>query len=330
MKNIFITRRIPEIGIKMLKDKGYQITQGTYKTPPSKQELIKVIEKAKKQGKPFDAILTLLTDQVDKQFLKAAAPSLKIISNYAVGYNNISLEDATASNIVVTNTPGSFSDSIAEHTVAMIFALTTRLVEADRYVRKGKYKGWDPMILIGSDVCGKTIGILGAGHIGERVAMHLGKGFGLKVMYYDVKRNEKLEKEYGAIFCPNPEQIYKEADIISLHVPLLPSTKHMINDKTLAMMKKTAIVINTARGPVVEEKAIVKALKKGIIAGAGIDVFEFEPKVSKELLKLDNVVLSPHIASARQSARDEMATLAAQNIIDVFEGKTPKGLVKLS
>lgn len=328
--NIFITRRIPDIGIKMLKDKGYQITQGTYKTPPSKKELIKVIEKAKKQGKPFDAILTLLTDQVDKQFLKAAAPSVKIVSNYAVGYNNISLADATDNNIVVTNTPGGFSDCIAEHSVAMMFALTTRMVEADSYVRKGKYKGWDPMIFIGTDLSNKTVGILGAGHIGERVAMHLGKGFNMKVMYYDVRRNETLEKEYGAIFCETPEQIYKEADVISLHVPLLPSTQHMINDKTLAMMKKTAIVINTARGPVVDEKALVKALKKGTIAGAGIDVFEFEPKVSKELCKLPNVVLTPHIASARQSARDEMATLAAQNIIDVLEGRTPKGLVKVN
>lgn len=328
IKRIFVTRRIPEIGITMLKNKGYEIVQGTYKTPPTKKQLVDVITKAKKTGKPFDAILTLLTDQVDASFIKATAPSVKIISNYAVGYNNISLEDAKKAGIVITNTPGGFSDCIAEHTVALIFALTTRLVEADQYVRKGKYKGWDPMIFVGTDLSGKTVGILGAGHIGERVAMHLGQGFGMKVMYYDVKRNETLEKKYGAVFCEKPEDIYKEADIISLHVPLLPSTKHMINAKTLGMMKKTAIVVNTARGPVVEEKALVNALKKGVIAGAGLDVFEFEPKVSKELVKMPNVVLTPHIASARESARNEMATLAAQNIIDVFEGRTPKGLVQ--
>jgi glyoxylate reductase len=327
-KHIFVTRRIPEIGIKMLKDKGYEITQGTYKTPPSKKELIQVIEKVKKQGKPFDAILTLLTDQVDAQFLNAGAPSIKIISNYAVGYNNIAVKEAGERGVLVANTPGTFSDCIAEHAVALIFALTTRIVEADRYVRKGKYKGWDPMIFIGTDLCNKTIGILGAGHIGERLAMHLHKGFGLKVMYYDVRRNETLEKEYGAVFCATPEEIYKCADIISLHVPLLPNTEHMINEKTLGLMKKTAIVINTARGPVVDEKALVKALKKGQIAGAGLDVFEFEPKVSKELMKLDNVILTPHIASARHSARDEMSVLAAQNIIDALEGREPKGLVK--
>ncbi|MBU3668506.1 MAG: D-glycerate dehydrogenase [Candidatus Taylorbacteria bacterium] len=329
-KRIFVTRRIPDIGISMLKAKGYEIVQGAYKVPPTKAELIKVIQKAKKQGKPFDAILTLLTDKVDADFIQAAAPSVKIISNYAVGYNNISLQDADKAGITITNTPGAFSDCIAEHTVALIFALTTRLVEADQYVRKGKYKGWDPMLFVGTDLSKRTVGILGAGHIGERVAMHLGKGFDMKVMYYDVKRNETLEKEYGAIFCANPEEIYKEADVISLHVPLLPSTTHMINKKTLAMMKKTAIVVNTARGPVVEEKALVEALKKGVIAGAGLDVFEFEPKISKELCKMSNVVLTPHIASARESARNEMATLAAQNIIDVLEGKTPVGLVKVN
>lgn len=329
-KRIFVTRRIPDIGISLLKAKGYEIVQGTYKVPPTKAELIKVIQKAKKQGKPFDAILTLLTDRVDADFIQAATPSVKIISNYAVGYNNISLQDADKAGITVTNTPGAFSDCIAEHTVALIFALTTRLVEADQYVRKGKYKGWDPMLFVGTDLSKKTVGILGAGHIGERVAMHLGKGFDMKVMYYDVRRNETLEKEYGAIFCANPEDIYKEADVISLHVPLLPSTTHMINKNTLAMMKKTAIVVNTARGPVVEEKALVEALKKGVIAGAGLDVFEFEPKISKELCKMNNVVLTPHIASARESARNEMATLAAQNIIDVFEGKTPVGLVKVN
>ncbi len=329
IKRIFITRKIPEIATTLLHNKGYEIVQGKYKVPPTKKELLSVVTKAKKQGKPFDAILTLLTDQVDAQFLKELAPTVKIVSNYAVGYNNISLEDAKKLGIVVTNTPGGFSDCIAEHTVALIFALTTRLVEADQYVRKGKYKGWDPMIFVGTDLSGKTVGILGAGHIGERVAMHLGKGFNMKVMYYDVRRNETLEKEYGAVYCKTPEEIYKEADVISLHVPLLPTTKHMINSKTLALMKKNAIVINTARGPVVDEKALITALKKGQIAGAGLDVFEFEPKMSKELWKLPNVVLTPHIASARQNARDEMATLAAQNIIDVFEGRTPKGLVQL-
>lgn len=327
-KKIFVTRRIPEIAFKMLADKGYDVSIGKYKTPPTNKELISFFKKQSKRGVQYDAVLTLLTDPVDGTLLDAVGPQLQIVSNYAVGYNNIVLADAQKRGVEVTNTPGAFSDCIAEHTVAMIFALTTRLVEADKYVRAGKYKGWDPMIFIGSDLCGKTIGILGAGHIGERVAKHLGKGFDMPVLYYDVKRNETLEKEYGAVFCATPEEIYQKADIVSLHVPLLPSTKHMINEKTLKMMKPSAILINTARGPVVDEVALVEALKKGTIAGAGIDVYEFEPKLAKGLAKLPNVVLTPHIASARTSARDEMAVLAAQNIIDVFEGRVPKGKVE--
>ena len=326
-KRIFVTRTIPQIGIDMLKEKGYVVEVGKYKVPPTKKELITFLSKQSKKGIVYDALLTLLTDPVDATVLKAAGPQLKIVSNYAVGYNNINLGDAKDSNVAVTNTPGAFSDCIAEHTVALIFALTTRLVEADSYVRKGKYKGWDPMIFVGCDISKKTVGILGAGHIGERVAMHLGKGFEMNVLYYDVKRNETLEKEYGAVFCPTVEEVLQKSDVVSLHVPLLPSTQHLINEKTLALMKKDAILINTARGPVVDEKALVIALKKGVIAGAGLDVFEFEPKVSKELMKLPNVVLTPHIASARTSARNEMATLAAQNIIDVFEGRDPKGKV---
>lgn len=328
-KKIFVTRQIPDIAYTLLKEKGCEIEKGTYKVPPTNKELISFFKNKSKKGIQYDAILTLLTDQVDGNLLDAVGPQLQIVSNYAVGYNNINLADAKKRGVEVTNTPGAFSDCIAEHTVALIFALTTRLVEADRYVRAGKYKGWDPMIFIGTDLCGKTIGILGAGHIGGRVAKHLGKGFDMTVLYYDVRRNETLEKEYGAIFCATPEEIYQKADIVSLHVPLLPSTHHMINEKTLKMMKPSAILINTARGPVVDEVALVEALKKGTIAGAGIDVYEFEPKIAKGLAKLDNVVLTPHIASARKSARDEMAVLAAQNIIDVFEGRVPKGKVEV-
>lgn len=323
--NIYVTRKVPDLAIKMLKDKGYNVEVGTSKVPLNKKDLLKLASRQK-----YDAFLTLLTDPIDEDFFKVAGNKLKIVSNYAVGYNNIDISAANKNKVIVTNTPGAFSDCIAEHAVAMTFALTTRLVEADKYVRKGKYKGWDPMIFIGEDVCGKTVGILGAGHIGERFAMHMNKGFNCKILYYDVKRNERIEKELGATFYENPDDVIKNSDILSLHVPLLPSTHHMINAEKLRMMKKSAILINTARGPVVDENALVAALKEGVIAGAGIDVYEFEPKLAKGLAKLDNVVLTPHIASARTSARNEMAELAAQNIIDVFEGREPKGIVKLS
>lgn len=322
--NIYVTRKIPEIGIKMLKDKGYNVEVGNSKVPLTKKDLLKLASKQK-----YDAFLTLLTDPIDENFIQSAGSKLKIISNYAVGFNNIDVAAANKNNVAVTNTPGAFSDCIAEHAVAMVFALTTRLIEADNYVRKGKYKGWDPMIFIGEDVCGKTVGILGAGHIGERFAVHMAKGFDCKILYYDVKRNEKIEKELGATFYENPDEVIRQSDILSLHVPLLPSTHHMINADKLRIMKKSSILINTSRGPVIDENALVSALKDGVIAGAGIDVYEFEPKLAKGLAKLSNVVLTPHIASARTSARNEMAILAAQNIIDVFEGREPKGIVRL-
>lgn len=316
MQKIFITRMIPELGIKILKDKGYEVTIGTWKTPPTKKDLIKAISKNK-----YDAILTLLTDQMDAEVIEVAAASgIKVISNYAVGFNNIDVKAATAKNIVVTNTPGHFSDCIAEHTVALAIGLSTRMVEGDRYMRKGKYKGWDPMVLIGSDLSGKTFGLLGAGRIGERAAYHLVKGFNMKCIYYDVKQNENIEKELDATYTNDVDHVIKNADIISLHVPLLPSTTHLINKERFAMMKPTAYLINTSRGPVVDEVALVEALKNGTIRGAGLDVYEFEPKLAKGLEKLENVILTPHIASARESARDEMCTLAAQNIIAVFEG----------
>lgn len=326
-KQIFVTRQIPEIGIQMLKDKGYSVEVGTYPIPPTGEGLVNFFSKKAEEGVRYDAVLTLLTDPVDAAFLDAAGSQLQIVSNYAVGYNNIVLDEAKKRNVTVTNTPGEFSDTIAEHTVALILSLTTRLVEADRFTRAGKYKGWDPMIFTGTDLFKKTLGILGAGHIGERVAKHLGKGFDMPIMYYDIKRNEVLEKEYGAKFCETPEEVIKNADIVSLHVPLLPSTHHLMNKERLAMMKPTAYLINTARGPVVDENALVEALRDGVIAGAGIDVYEFEPKLAEGLADLENVVLTPHIASARKSARDEMATLAAQNIIDVLEGRVPKGKV---
>ncbi len=326
---IFVTRTIPQKGIDMLNAKGYSVEIGKFKVPPAKAELVRHLKAAAKKGIRYDALLTLLTDQVDAELLDAAGPQLKIVSNYAVGFNNIVLDHAKARNVAVTNTPGSFSDCIAEHTVALILSLTTRLVEADAYVRAGKYKGWDPMIFIGTDLSAKTLGILGAGRIGERVAMHLGKGFGMPIFYYDIKRNDVLEKEYGAVFCETPEEVIKKSDIVSLHLPLLPATHHLMNAERLAMMKQGSYLINTARGPVVEESALINALKAGKIAGAGLDVFEFEPKIAKALLKMKNVVLTPHIASARESARNEMAILAAQNIIDTFEGREPKGIVRI-
>jgi glyoxylate reductase len=311
-KIIYITRKIPEVGLKILREKGIPFDMGTSKNPPTKKELMKALGK-----KPYAGVISFLTDHIDKEVFDAC-PTAKIFANYSVGFNNIDIEEAKKRNIYVSNTPGTSSVAVAEHTVALMLALTTRLVEGDEFMRKGKYKGWDPDLFIGTDLRGKTIGLIGAGQIGTEVAKMLHYGFSSNVIYSDIKRNTDLENIDGVI-RKETEEIFREADIISLHVPLLPTTHHLINKETLSMMKETAFLINTSRGPVVDEEALVYALKNNIIRGAALDVFEFEPKLTHGLTKLPDVIITPHIASARQSARDMMAEIAVKNIIATLE-----------
>ncbi len=312
-KNIFVTRKISEVGLKMLREKGYSVDIFEEDRLPTQEEIISFLQK-----KNYDAVITLLTDKIDSKVFDAS-PSTKIYSNYAMGFDNLDIEEAKKRGIVVTNTRGDYGGDVAEHTMAFMLNLSTRMVEADKFVRAGKYKCWSPTAFIGSDIKSKVLGLIGVGSIGSRVAEHASKGFGIKVIYYDVKRNEQIENECKAEFFSNVENVLKQADFVSLHVPLLDSTHHLINAERLSMMKKTAFLINTSRGPVVDENALVEALKNGVIKGAGLDVFEFEPKLADGLSDLENVVLTPHIATARESARDDMSKLAAQNIIDFFE-----------
>lgn len=312
-KKIYITRQIPEAGLKLLREKGIEFDMGTKELPPSKKDLVKALKK-----KSYDGVISFLTDPVDKDIFDAC-PKAKIFANFSVGFNNVDLEEAKKRGIEVSNTPGTSELAVAEHTIALMFALTTRIVEGDRYMRMGKYKGWNPNLLVGTDMKGKTIGLVGCGAIGSQVAKVLHNGFNANIIYSDVVENKKLEEETGAI---KKDFIYlvKESDIISLHCPLLESTTHLINKEVLSMMKPEAFLVNTARGPVVDEKALVEALKNKQIRGAALDVYEFEPKIVKGLNKLDNVILTPHIASARESARNMMAEIAAKNIISVLEG----------
>ena len=321
-QKVFVTRQIPEVGLKMLREKGYEVDVYPKDRVPSQRELVKYFRK-----KPYDAIITLLTDKVDKTLFDAS-PSTKIFANYAIGFDNMDIEQAKARGVFVTNAPGDYEGCVEEHAMGMMLNLSTRMSEGDRYIRKGKYKGWAPMVLIGTDMRGKTLGLIGAGHIGEYLGLHAARGFEMKVVYYDVVKNEKLEKEVGATFVENVEDAIRQADYVSLHVPLLDSTRHLMNEARLKMMKREAFLINTSRGPVVDENALVAALQNGVIKGAGLDVFEFEPKLAKGLAKLENVILTPHIASARESARNEMATVAAQNVIDCLEGREPRNAVK--
>ena len=309
-----MTRKIPKKGIQLLRRhflvKVYQKDQ----VIPRKELL--------KEVKQCDALLSLLTEKIDAEVLNANS-KLKVVSNYAVGYDNIDVKAATAKGIIVCNTPGVLENAVAEHTFALMLALSKRIVEADRFTRAGKYKRWEPMLLLGTELEGKTIGIIGLGRIGAGVAERARKGMGVNVLYHDIKRNKQFEKEYQAKYVSLSE-LLKKSDFVSLHVPLLPSTKHLIGKEELRLMKKTAYLINTSRGPVVDEKALVEALEKKHIAGAGLDVYENEPKLTPGLTKLKNAVLTPHTASATVEARTAMSELAAQNIIDVLPGRKAK------
>lgn len=322
MPLIYVTRRIPQIGIDMLIEKGFTVAVSEVDRVLGKEELLEML----RVHNP-DAVLCLLTDTINGASFDAA-PNAKIFANYAVGFNNIDVPEAKKRGITITNTPGALTNTVAEHAMALILACTTRTAEGDRFTRAGKYQGWGPMMMLGMDLAGKTLGVLGAGRIGSRLAHHAKHGFDMDVIYYDVKQNPDFEKETGARFCATVDEVLKDADVVSVHVPLLDSTKHLINAERLAMMKKTAYLINTSRGPVVDEAALVTALKAGTIAGAGLDVYESEPALAPGLAECENAVITPHIASASVPTRDGMAVLAAQNLIAFFDGKTPPNIVQ--
>lgn len=318
---VYVTRKIPENGIKMLEEKGYSVDSGEKEEAPTKAELIEALSK-----KPYEVLVSFLTDSIDKDTFDACK-TLTLVAQYSVGVDNIDIQEAHTRNVVIANTPGVSSLAVAEHTVALMLALTTRTVEGDEYMREGKYLGWSPYLLNGTDLSGKTVGILGGGKIGSCVASILRFGFNCTIIYSDIKRNEALEKKYDASFV-DKDTLFSTSDIISIHTPLLPSTKHLVDREALSKMKKSSYLVNTARGPIVDEQELVLALKENRIRGAGLDVYEFEPQVSKELLTLPQVVLTPHIASSRDSARYEMSDMVAKNIISFFE--TGKALHEIS
>lgn len=322
MANIYVTRLIPQIGIDMLKNAGHTVDVNPDDRVLEKAELISALK-----AKPYDAVLCLLTDPIDGEVFDAV-PTAKIFSNYAVGFNNINVEEAKKRGVMITNTPGVLTHTVAEHAIGLMLALTSRIAEADRFTRAGKYHGWAPMMFLGTDLKGKTFGLLGAGRIGYDAALIAKNGFDMNIVYYDVKQSPEIEQATGAQFRASVEEVLKEADVVSIHVPLLDSTKHLLNTERLAMMKKTAYLINTSRGPVIDEAALVEALKNGVITGAGLDVFENEPALAPGLALLENVVITPHIASATHETRGKMAEMAAQAVLDVLSGKEPQNLVK--
>ena len=314
---VFVTRPIPENGLKLLKEK-FEVVVGSNQILP-KGELIQ-------KAKGFDAIITLLTDKIDGEVLDGLGKQLKIVANYAVGFDNIDLPAAKQRNIYVTNTPGILTEAVAEHTFALILAVSRKIVASDKFVREGHYTQWEPMLLLGKQLWQQTIGIVGLGRIGSYVA-RISTGFRMRIIYYDIKRNSEFESSFNASFKELPE-LLKEADIVSIHVPLSEETKHLIGSEQLSLMKKDAILVNTSRGSVVDEAALVKALSEKKIYGAGLDVFENEPRLSPGLTELDNVILTPHTASATIEAREAMSEIAAKNVIEALEGKTPPNIVQ--
>lgn len=313
---IYCTRKIPENGIQSLREKGYVVDIGENEVAPTKEELQQALS-----VKPYTGLISFLTDSLDGEIFDVC-PTLKIIAQYSVGYDNIDIKEAHTRGIAIANTKGTSSLAVAEHAVALMLALTTRLAEGDRYMRDGKYVGWSPYLFNGTDLSKKTIGILGGGAIGFEVAKILHFGFNCLIVYSDIKPNESFEKVCNATFL-DKETLLEKSDIVSLHVPLLPSTKHLIDKAALAKMKSSSFLINTARGSVIDEVALIEALREKKIAGAGLDVYEFEPHVSEGLVSLSNVVLTPHIASSRDTARRDMADMVAQNIITFFESGKP-------
>ncbi|MEM2400527.1 MAG: glyoxylate reductase [Candidatus Bathyarchaeia archaeon] len=315
---VYVTREIPERGLKKIMERFDTEVWPEYGPPPKQV----IIEKAR----DADALVTLLSDKIDAEIFDAA-PKLKIVAQMAVGFDNIDVEEATRRGIYVTNTPGVLTETTADFAWALLMAIARRVVEADRYVREGKWKvGWHPSMLLGRDVYGATLGIIGVGRIGSAVARRA-KCFNMRILYYDVVRNPQIEKETGATFV-DLDTLLRESDFISVHVPLTKETYHLINAERLKFVKKTAYLINTSRGPVVDEKALYEALKEGRLAGAALDVFEQEPlPTDSPLLRLDNVILTPHIASASYETRSRMAEMVAENLIAFFEGKVPPNLV---
>ncbi len=315
--NIYVTRRIPEEGLELLKAAFGDVEVNPDDRVLTRDELLEAV-------KGRDGVLSLLTDNMDAEVMDAIGPQCKVISNYAVGYNNIDVEAASDRSIMVTNTPGVLTDATADCAIALLFATARRVVESDEYMRAEKFEGWAPMLLLGKEVTGATLGILGAGRIGENMAKKMA-GFDMKILYADLHANEELDS-MGATQV-DLETLCKECDYISVNVNLSEATHHLIGEKELGLMKPTATVINTARGPVIDEVALVTHLKANPDFYAGLDVFEDEPAMKPGLKDCHNAVVMPHLGSATIEARTKMSTMAAQNLIDALTNKTPQFLV---
>lgn len=313
MKKVLITRKIPDLGMNLLKDK-FKVKVFSDQDDPTKDQIIKM-------AKDVDAIIPLLSHDIDREVIESCN-KLKIIANYAVGYDNIDIKAAQDNNVYVTNTPDVLTEATSELTWSLILAVSRRIVESDKFVRQLKFKGWGPELLLGHEIHGKTLGIIGFGRIGRAVAK-IAQGFKMNVLYNKRSALEKEEEKRLNVKYSDINKLFKKSDFITVNASLNDSTYHLIGQKEFDIMKDTAVLVNTGRGPIINEAELIKALKNNKIYGAGLDVYENEPEVSKGLLDLDNVILTPHTGSATIKARNKMAEIAAKNVIEVLKGNQP-------
>jgi glyoxylate reductase len=317
MSKVFVTRALPPPGLDLLREK-YDVEVNPHDRVLTKEEILLGVKDA-------DALVCLLTDTIDSDIIDRGG-NLRIISNYAVGYNNIDFNYATTKGIIVTNTPGVLSETTADLAFSLLVAAARRIPEGDKFMREGRFEGWAPELMLGTDIHGKTLGIIGLGRIGKLVAKRA-LGFDMKVLYNTANRKPGVEQELG-IHYTEVDEILKESDFVSLHVPLTEKTKGLISERELDMMKPSAYLINTSRGEVIDEPAFIEALKNNIIRGAALDVFWGEPtNVNSKLYELNNVVLAPHMGSASLETRSKMAEMTAQAVIDALEGRQPQHVV---
>lgn len=318
-RRIFLTRALPSEVMKALGEQ-FDLHANRYDRPLSKAGLLRGVRRT-------EGLIAMLSDPIDREVIKAA-PHLKIIANYAVGYNNIDLKAATDRGIVVTNTPGVLTETTADLTFGLILAVARRLPEAEQALRSGRWTGWAPTQFLGSDIYGKTLGLIGMGRIGKAVARRAA-GFSMRVVYHCRHRLPASdEKGLQAKYLPLA-RLLKASDFVSLHLPLTEVSYHLIDQAALRKMRPTAFLINTARGPIIDEKALIRALEQKTIRGCGLDVFEEEPSVPARLRKMKQVVLLPHIGSASRETRIRMGRIVLENISDFFTGENPKNMIKL-
>ena len=316
-EKVLVTREIPEAGLRLLEEFDVTVLS---EGPPERGELLEAV-------RGVDGILSTLTEQIDAELIDAAGENLKVVANMAVGYDNVDLETAKERGVVVTNTPEVLNETTADTAFMLMLAAARRLGEGERLVRAGEWEAWGPKMVLGPDVWGKKLGIIGFGGIGQAIARRA-KGFGMEIFYTGRSRKEEAEKELEARYL-ELDELLESCDFVSINTPLTDETMHLIGAEELEKMKREAVLVNTSRGPIVDEGALADALEEGRIFAAGLDVYEEEPKVHPKLLELENVVLAPHIGSASIETRDKMAETAAEDLRAVLRGEEPKNPVNL-